>query len=135
MNIIIVFFYAIMLIYVGKLVVRIILSIVYPFKKVGNDEVYPTISVIVPAYNEEVTIANCIQSLSNLDYSKYEVIIVDDGSTDRTAEIAKRFETLKIRVVYQENQGKANALNNGILLAKGEIVVTVDTDTTRQRGA
>jgi poly-beta-1,6 N-acetyl-D-glucosamine synthase len=93
------------------------------------------ISVIVPSYNEEVTIADCIQSLSSLDYPNYEVIIIDDGSTDKTLEIAKSLETPKIRVVHQENRGKANALNTGIQLSESEIIVTVDADTTIRRDA
>jgi poly-beta-1,6 N-acetyl-D-glucosamine synthase len=133
MDLIIVFFYAMLLIYVFKLAFRVTLSLVYSLRKVEDSQVHPMISVIVPSYNEEVTIADCIQSLSSLDYPNYEVIIVDDGSTDKTLEIAKSLETPKIRVVHQENRGKANALNTGIQLSESEIIVTVDADTTIRR--
>jgi cellulose synthase/poly-beta-1,6-N-acetylglucosamine synthase-like glycosyltransferase len=135
MDLIVVFFYAVLLIYVFKLAFRVALSLVYTLRKVSDSQTHPLISVIVPGYNEEVTIAGCIQSLSSLDYPNYEVIIVDDGSTDKTLEIARSLETEKIRVVHQQNRGKANALNTGIQLSKGEIVVTVDADTTIQRDA
>jgi len=135
MDLIVVFFYAVLLIYVFKLAFRVALSLVYTLRKVSDSQTHPLISVIVPGYNEEVTIAGCIQSLSSLDYPNYEVIIVDDGSTDKTLEIARSLETEKIRVVHQQNRGKATALNTGIQLSKGEIVVTVDADTTIQRDA
>jgi len=55
--------------------------------------------------------------------------MIDDGSTDSTLEKAKSFEVYGVKVIHQENQGKANALNKGIKKSKGEIVVTVDADT------
>jgi len=94
---------------------------------------HPKISIIVPAYNEEVTIKSCIQSLLDLDYPDYEIIVVDDGSTDKTLEEAKKFEVSGVKVIHQENHGKSNALNNGILSSEGEIVVTVDADTKLHR--
>jgi len=134
LNIIDVFLYVVLTIFTFKLVVHVVLSIGYRFKKTENESTGGwTISIVVPAYDEEITIAKCIESLLNLDYPEYDVIVVDDGSTDRTFEIAKRFETSKVRVIHQENQGKANALNNGILLSKGDIVVTVDADTEMRR--
>ena len=135
MDLIVVFFYAVLLLYVFKLAFRVALSLVYSLGKMGGSSTYPMISVIVPSYNEEVTIASCIHSLSTLDYPNYEVIIVDDGSTDKTLEIARSLETGRIRVVHQENRGKANALNAGIVLSEGEIVLTVDADTTIRRDA
>ena len=135
MNLIVVFFYAVLSISIFKLVIRLALSLGYSLKKGGEDGVYPEISVIVPAFNEETTISKCIQSLLYLDYPNYEIIVVDDGSTDRTREIVQRFESSKVKVVHQQNQGKANALNNGTLLSKGDIIVTVDADTTIQRGS
>lgn len=135
MHIILVFFYAVLTIYVFKLAFRVILSVVYHLKKPSNGNAYPAVSVIVPAYNEEITIAKCIHSILNLDYPEYEVIIVDDGSTDRTCEIAKKLETQRVRVIHQENRGKAKALNNGIFSSEGEIIVTVDADTTVMQDA
>jgi cellulose synthase/poly-beta-1,6-N-acetylglucosamine synthase-like glycosyltransferase len=108
----------------------IILSSAYNLKrKVGVTDSFPLISLIVPAFNEEITIKKSLESLIELDYPNYEIVVVDDGSTDQTLEIAREFETSNVKVIHQHNQGKANALNNGINHSKGEIIVTVDSDT------
>lgn len=128
------FFFAVLAIAVVRLLTRLFLSLGYNLKgEVEASGFYPKISIVVPAYNEEVTIKSCIQSVLDLDYPDYEVIVVDDGSTDKTLEEAKKFEISGVRVIHQENKGKANALNKGILLSKGEIVVTVDADTQLHR--
>jgi len=102
-------------------------------RRVKGIRYHPKISIIVPAYNEEVTIKECIRSLLNLDYPNYEIIVIDDGSTDKTLGEAKKFEISGVKVIHQENRGKPNALNNGILSSKGEIAVTVDADTKLHR--
>jgi len=92
---------------------------------------YPKVSIIVPAYNEEENIEKTIKSLLELDYprDKLEIIIVDDGSKDRTYEIAKKYESDIIKVYKKENGGKASALNYGIKKASGEFIVTLDADS------
>ena len=123
-------FYGILIITSFRLGTWIIFALGYNLK--GNSKninSFPLISLIVPAFNEEKTIENSIQSLLELDYPNYEIIMVDDGSTDKTFAQAKKFENSKLRLVHQKNQGKANALNNGIKNSKGEIIVTVDADT------
>jgi poly-beta-1,6 N-acetyl-D-glucosamine synthase len=90
------------------------------------------VSVIVPSYNEELTLANCIASLLKQDYEDYEIIIVDDGSKDKTYVIAQELCSLapsKIRALTKVNGGKASALNYGINKAQGEIVVCIDADS------
>ncbi len=89
---------------------------------------YPRISVIVPAYNEENVIRSTIESLLATDYQDKEIIVVDDGSKDKTLEIAMAYKD-KIKVIHKENGGKASALNQGLLYATGEIVTIVDADT------
>lgn len=101
-------------------------------KVVANYE--GSVSIIIPAYNEEETIARTIESAISLDYpkSKIEIIVIDDGSKDRTYESAKKFESSKkrkIRVFTKSNGGKGSALNLGISKAKGEIIITMDADT------
>jgi cellulose synthase/poly-beta-1,6-N-acetylglucosamine synthase-like glycosyltransferase len=124
------FFYAILSIAVFRLCTWIILSLVYNFKeKVGSINSFPLISLIVPSFNEETTIRKSIKSLIDLDYPNYEIIVVDDGSTDKTLKLAREFESSNVKVIHQHNQGKANALNNGINNSKGEIILTVDADT------
>lgn len=88
----------------------------------------PLISVLIPAYNEEKVIANTIEALIETSYPKKEIILIDDGSKDKTLEISKKYQN-KITVVHKENGGKASALNYGLVYAKGEVVVIVDADT------
>ncbi|MEU9317401.1 bifunctional polysaccharide deacetylase/glycosyltransferase family 2 protein [Streptomyces sp. NPDC048295] len=86
------------------------------------------VSVIVPAYNERECIANTLNSLAASTHP-IEIIVVDDGSTDGTAEIAESLGLPHVRVVRQENAGKSAALNNGVRQARYEIVVMMDGDT------
>ena len=128
------FFYGVLVIAVFRLTTQIILAAGYNLKgRVKTSNSFPPISIIVPAFNEEITLKSCLQSLVELDYPEYEIIVIDDGSTDKTLEEARRFESSGVKVIHQENQGKANALNNGINVSKGEIVVTVDADTILER--
>jgi cellulose synthase/poly-beta-1,6-N-acetylglucosamine synthase-like glycosyltransferase/peptidoglycan/xylan/chitin deacetylase (PgdA/CDA1 family) len=89
----------------------------------------PPVSVVVPAYNEAVVIARTVGSLAASDYPDFEVLVVDDGSSDGTAEIVESLELARVRVVRRRNAGKAAALNTGIGQTSGEVVVLVDADT------
>ena len=82
----------------------------------------PFVSVIVCSYNGAKTLAACLQSLGNLNYSDYEVILVDDGSTDNTALIAEQFP--HVRYIYQKNHGLSHARNTGAAAAKGGFLPT-----------
>lgn len=94
----------------------------------------PSVSVVVPAYNEELGIAGTVESLALCDYpGPLEVIVVDDGSTDRTAELVQSLRLASVRLIRQANAGKAAALNTGIHEAAHELVVTVDGDTIFER--
>jgi len=90
---------------------------------------FPLISILIPAFNEEKVIGKTIESALEIDYPKKEVIIIDDGSTDKTLLIAKRFQRDNVKVLHKENSGKATALNYGINFAKGEILTILDADT------
>ncbi|MDI3322565.1 polysaccharide deacetylase family protein [Pinibacter soli] len=92
---------------------------------------FPLVSIIVPAYNEEV---NAVSSLSNLlktDYPNFEVLFIDDGSKDSTYDKVNNFfaDNPKVKVFTKPNGGKASALNYGILQSKAEYVVCIDADT------
>jgi len=91
----------------------------------------PLVSVIVPAYNEEPVIAETIKSLLASDYEKFEIIVVDDGSTDETSEVVRReFGTTdRVRLFKVQNGGKAQALNFGLKQSNGDIIIALDADT------
>ena len=97
--------------------------------------IYPSLTVIVPAYNEEKVIARTIEALLEADYPNKEIIVVDDGSTDRTLEIASWYRKFGVKVYHKENGGKHSALNYGLKFARGEIIVTVDADSIVGRDA
>jgi glycosyltransferase involved in cell wall biosynthesis len=93
-----------------------------PFSK---DRVCPLISVVLCSYNGSRTIGQSLEHLGQLAYPNYEVIVVDDGSTDNTAEIAARFP---VRLIRTENRGLSSARNTGWQAAAGEIVAYIDDD-------
>jgi biofilm PGA synthesis N-glycosyltransferase PgaC len=91
------------------------------------------VSSLVPAHNEEAVIEDVVRHLRNLNYPEYEVIVINDGSTDRTADILDRLsrqhpDWLKVVHVHP-NSGKAKALNMGILFCRSQFVVTMDADS------
>jgi poly-beta-1,6 N-acetyl-D-glucosamine synthase len=101
----------------------------------GHDELSapPLVSVLVPAYNEGAVIEASIRSLLRLDYPCYEIVVVDDGSTDdtyaRAMAYAGRHGPVEVRVIHKPNGGKAQALNTGIAAARGLLVVCMDGDS------
>jgi cellulose synthase/poly-beta-1,6-N-acetylglucosamine synthase-like glycosyltransferase/peptidoglycan/xylan/chitin deacetylase (PgdA/CDA1 family) len=90
---------------------------------------HPPVTVIVPAYNEEVGVATAVRSIAGSAYPTVEVIVVDDGSTDATADVVEGLALPNVRLVRQHNGGKATALNTGIGLASHGVIITVDGDT------
>ncbi|MCW4029994.1 MAG: glycosyltransferase [Candidatus Bathyarchaeota archaeon] len=112
----------------------IILLLHKPFEKKPNAvSIYrPKISIIIPAHNEEAVIVKSIKSALDADYPNKEVIVVDDGSKDRTYQLASFFAANgSIKLVHREKSSgsKAMALNYGILFASGDVLVMVDADT------
>ncbi|MFY1618795.1 bifunctional polysaccharide deacetylase/glycosyltransferase family 2 protein [Micromonospora sp. WMMD736] len=95
-------------------------------------EVRAPVSVIVPAYNEAANIAATVRSLLASAYPALEVIVVDDGSDDGTADIVERMRLRGVRVIRQANAGKPAALNTGIRAARANLLVLVDGDTVFQ---
>lgn len=91
-----------------------------------------SVSVVIPVFNEEVTVGNIVtrtkKTLEQLGVS-YEILVVDDGSVDRSADIAQK---LKAHVLKKAHQGKGFALRSGFRQAKGELVVTLDADGSHQ---
>ena len=93
-------------------------------------ENYPLISVIVPVYNTEPYLKRCLQSIEKQTYTNIEVIIIDDGSTDKTLEIARMFaeKDQRFRFFYQKRQGVSAARNLGLEKIRGQFLVFVDGD-------
>lgn len=122
---------------------------------------YVPVSILVPAYNEEETICDCVESLSYVDYPEYEIIVIDDGSNDYTSnKLINKFELkkvprpirrlvkckneqfiyegyikdgIKLTLVKKENGGKADALNMGINVSKYPLFISLDADSILQR--
>jgi len=88
------------------------------------------VSVIIPIYNVEHYLSQCLDSIVRQTYSSLEIILVDDGSTDGSKKIAEEYarKDQRISVIFQENLGASAARNAGVLIAKGEYVVFVDSD-------
>lgn len=83
------------------------------------------VSIIIPTFNEEQNISTCLESLLNQSYKDFEIIVVDDGSTDQTKEIVK---TLSAKLITQSHLGPAKARNLGAKESKGDILVFMDAD-------
>ncbi|PVX23103.1 MAG: glycosyl transferase [Candidatus Bathyarchaeum sp.] len=97
---------------------------------------WPSVTLVVPAHNEEKGIERCIEAILEIDYPKKEIIVVDDGSTDKTYQLASNYRSKGVKVIRRENSGgKSGALNTGILIAKGEIIITCDADSMIGRSA
>lgn len=88
------------------------------------------ISIIVPIYNSEKYLNDCLESLSKLDKNNFEIILINDGSNDNSEKICMHFyrQNTNFRYFYQDNRGVSFARNKGIELAKGEYVIFVDSD-------
>lgn len=93
-----------------------------PFGDTAN---WPKISVVVCTYNGSRTIARCCEELTRLDYPDYEIIVVDDGSTDHTASLVSQYA---VTLIQTENHGLSSARNTGANAATGEIVAYIDDD-------
>jgi len=88
----------------------------------------PLVSVVIPAYNAEKYIVEAIKSVLAQTYANWEIIIADDGSNDRTAEIVRSFNESKIRYFYQNNQGQSAARNLALVNCRGDYVAFLDAD-------
>ena len=104
-----------------------------------RDDTLPLITLIVPAYNEALVIQPALRNLLHLEYPHYEIIVVDDGSSDDTytlaSAVARESSRVPVRVVTKKNGGKADALNTGIAMARGEFVMCMDGDTKLSRNS
>lgn len=88
----------------------------------------PTVSVIIPCYNHGHYLPHAVRSVLAQTFTDWEAIIVDDGSTDDTRQVAAQFTDPRIRYIYQENRGLSGARNTGIAAARGELIALLDAD-------
>ncbi len=86
------------------------------------------ISVIIPTYNRKNFLQIAVKSVLAQTYKNFELIIVDDGSTDETDKLIEKFNDSRIKYIYQKNRGPAKARNTGIKLAKGDYIAFLDSD-------
>ena len=98
-----------------------------------EDAYLPMVSLVVPAFNEGMLIQPALRSLLALDYPNFEILVIDDGSTDDTHEkalaIAKESVNVSVRVIAKANGGKSDALNTGMAFARGEFILNMDGDS------
>ncbi|MCX8152874.1 MAG: glycosyltransferase family 2 protein [Candidatus Bathyarchaeota archaeon] len=123
-----------------KCVLLLLHALVIKFKRKKQLWEYfaPSVSIIIPAHNEEKVIERAIISALEVDYSNKEIIVVDDGSADRTYHVAYPYAQrglIKLLRRRTASGSKAGALNYGILFASGDIIITVDADTLLERNA
>lgn len=95
----------------------------------------PFVSIIIPLYNKEAIVERSIQSVLNQDFLDFELIIIDDGSTDNSVKIVKSIHDNRIILIQQENGGPSSARNTGAKSAKGEWIIFLDADDEMYEGA
>lgn len=88
----------------------------------------PKVSVVIPAYNHERFIGAAVDSVLRQTHSNVELIVIDDGSTDRTGEIVKEITDPRVTYLYQENQDAYNTINRGLSLATGDFIAILNSD-------
>ena len=95
-----------------------------------NTNKVPSISIIVPVYNVEKYLKKCIDSILNQSFQNFELILVDDGSTDSSGEICDEYalKDRRVLVIHKENEGLSSARNEGIKASSAEYVGFVDSD-------
>ena len=86
------------------------------------------ISVVIPLYNKETSIAQSLKSVLSQEYDDFEVVIVDDGSTDGSVGVVGAINDSRIRLIKQKNGGPSKARNTGVKNAKGEWILFLDAD-------
>jgi len=90
----------------------------------------PFVSIVTPAYNAQATVGETIESVLSQTFTNFELIVVDDGSMDDTANVVHQFEDKRIKYLYQTHKERSEARNNGIKNAKGKYIAFLDADDT-----
>jgi glycosyltransferase involved in cell wall biosynthesis len=88
----------------------------------------PKLSIVMPAYNHQQLVGEAIESVLNQTFGDFEFIIIDDGSTDNTADVISSYKDERIQYHYQQNQDAYNAINNGMAKVRGEFIAILNSD-------
>lgn len=88
----------------------------------------PIFSIVLPTYNRAGIVGEAIKSVIEQDFTDWELLVIDDGSTDNTKEVVLAFNDARIKYIYQENAERSAARNNGISLARGQYICFIDSD-------
>ena len=124
---------------IGRMAMMAVLAFIQNKKeaKAFENKDQPAVSIIIPAFNEEMNAVTTVQSLLQQDYPNLQIVFVDDGSTDNTFNVVQKayHDHPNIQVVTKENGGKATALNYGINIAANDYVVCIDADTQLKKDA
>lgn len=117
----------------GRALIIGLLALIEKFRPAPEDhpEYMPQVTVLIPAYNEETVIIDTVSAALASHYPKLEVLVVNDGSKDRTSALVRQEfgRDRRVRLLEQSNHGKPTALNHGLSEATGEIIVSIDADT------
>jgi cellulose synthase/poly-beta-1,6-N-acetylglucosamine synthase-like glycosyltransferase/spore germination protein YaaH/peptidoglycan/xylan/chitin deacetylase (PgdA/CDA1 family) len=117
----------------GRAIIVGLLAVIEKFRRAPADhpDFQPLVSVLIPAYNEEDVIVYTVNSVLESDYPRLEVIVVDDGSQDRTSELldTQFGRNPSVRIIHQPNRGKPAALSRALAEASNGLIVTIDADT------
>ncbi len=117
----------------GRALIIGLLALIEKFRPAPEDhpEYQPAVTVLIPAYNEEAVIVDTVSAALASQYPRLEILVVNDGSKDRTSELVRREfgRDRRVRLLDQVNRGKPAALNHGLSEATGEIIVSIDADT------
>lgn len=105
------------------------------YPQIINENYKPFVTIMIPAHNEQSVIGNTIENILNIDYESFEIIVIDDRSTDNTANVIKEYENKyeKVRLLIRDPEafpGKSAVLNDAMKLAKGEAFLVFDADAT-----
>jgi len=130
-----VFLIIVAIMFFGRSLALLVLAVLHRYRNEWNEDYVVPVTVVVPAYNEEMGIEAAVRSLAASDHPDVEIIVVDDGSTDRTAEIVNGLDIPGVRLIRQTNAGKAAALNRGVAAASHDHVVLVDGDSVLAKDA
>lgn len=128
---------AITLLALARLVIVLVVAVRRPARPERSPVVHGRLAVLVPAYNEEVVIGDTLRAILRSRYRDLEVVVIDDGSPDRTAEAARQVAETdeRVRVVVQPNGGKSSALNRGLAATTAPYIAVVDADSLVEPGA